>query len=135
MLTVKTSVKPSGVNGLGLFAEEKISKGTVVWKYDSRFDIAFDPEEVKTMPSVQKELIEEYAFLEMKSGKYIYCIDNARFMNHSSVKDNIADAPSPAGPDNLSIAKRDIEIGEELLINYRTFDAADAKSKDSYLNS
>lgn len=43
MLNVKASVKPSPINGLGLFADEDIKKGTITWKYNPRFDISFDP--------------------------------------------------------------------------------------------
>jgi len=133
MIVVKTSVQPSSTEGLGLFAEERIPKGSTVWLYDPRFDISFDPQEVDKMSPLQKELINRYAYLSTESGKYIYCIDDARFMNHSSVKNNLDVVPFSGEPETRGVANRDIEIGEEILINYRTFDAADAESKDPYL--
>ncbi len=135
MLTVKTSVRQSDIEGMGLFAEEKISKGTAVWKYDPRFDISFDVQEVEKLPILQKELVQRYAYLSTESGKYIYCIDDARFMNHSSVKNNLDVLPFPGEPETRGVANRDIEIGEEILINYRTFDSADAENKDRYLDN
>jgi SET domain-containing protein len=134
MLVVKTSVKPSDIEGLGLFAEEKIPKGSVVWRYDPRFDLFFDPQEVDAMPALQKELIDRYAYLSTETGKYVYCIDDTRFMNHSSVKNNLDVVPFEGEPETRAVANRDIEIGEELLINYRTFDTADATSTDPYLS-
>ena len=68
MLTVKTSVRQSDIEGMGLFAEEKISKGTAVWKYDPRFDISFDVQEVEKLPILQKELVQRYAYLSTESG-------------------------------------------------------------------
>ena len=85
MLTVKTSVRQSDIEGMGLFAEEKISKGTAVWKYDPRFNIPFDVQEVEKLPILQKELVQRYAYLSTESGKYIYCIDDARFCREISI--------------------------------------------------
>ncbi len=134
MLVVKTIVKQSSIEGFGLFATEKIPKGTSVWKYDPRFDLSFDPKEVETWDQLQKDLIVRYAYLSTDSGEYIYCADDARFMNHSSTKNNLDVVPFDGEPETRGVANRDIEAGEEILINYRTFDAADAMSTDPYLN-
>ena len=135
MLTVKTSVRKSNIEGLGLFAEEKILKGTTVWKYDKRFDIYFDPSELDKMKPLQRELINRYAYLSTESGKYVYCIDDSRFMNHSSLKNNLDVIPFPSESETRGVANRDIEIGEEILINYRTFDTVDSDSNDPYLSN
>lgn len=134
MLVVKTIMKQSSIEGFGLFAAEKIPKGTSVWKYDPRFDLSFDPKEVEMWDQLQKDLIVRYAYLSTDSGKYIYCTDDARFMNHSSTKNNLDVVPFDGEPETRGVANRDIEAGEEILINYRTFDAADATSTNPYLN-
>jgi hypothetical protein len=133
MLTVKTSIKPSKVQGLGLFAEERILKGTTVWKFNPKWDLLFSEHEVADMPEFQKEFINTYAYLSPIYQKYVLCADDARYMNHSSIHDNVSTREFEG--DETSVANRDIEIGEELLINYRTFDAHDAESKEVYLNS
>ena len=133
MLTIKASVKTSKIEGLGLFADERIPKGTTVWKFDARFDIFFDPEEVKNMAPIQKALVEKFAYLSTETGKYVYCIDDSRFMNHSSVNNNLDVVLFPDELETRGVANRDIEIGEEILINYRNFDSADAKSEEAYL--
>lgn len=135
MLTVKASAKPSKIEGIGLFADEKIPKGTVTWRFHSRFDVIFDPEEVKQMQPKHRELIDRYAYLSTTTGKYIYSIDDSRFTNHSSVKNNIDVVPSPNEPEALGVANRDIEKGEEMLVNYRAFDIRDENSKEKYLNN
>ncbi len=135
MIVVKTVVKQSGIEGLGLFAEERIPKGTTVWKYDPRFDLSFDPKEVEAWDLLQKDFLIRYAYLSTDSGKYIFCADDARFMNHSATKNNLDVMPFEGEPETRGVANRDIEAGEEILINYRTFDAADATSNDPYLNS
>jgi len=135
MLTVKASAKPSKIEGIGLFADERIPKGTVMWRFNSRFDILFDPEEVRQMPPEHRELIDRYAYLSTTTGKYVYSIDDSRFMNHSSVKNNIDIVPAPGEPETLGVANCDIEKGEEMLENYRAFDVHDENSSEEYLNN
>ncbi len=135
MLTVKASAKPSKIEGIGLFADERIHKGTVTWRFNPRFDLLFDSEEVKSMPSEHRELIDRYAYLSTTTGKYVYSIDDSRFTNHSSVKNNIDVVPAPGEPETLGVANRDIEKGEEMLVNYRAFDAHDENSSEEYLNN
>jgi hypothetical protein len=38
MLLVRTTLRPSGVHGLGLFADEFIPKGFVIWRFDGHVD-------------------------------------------------------------------------------------------------
>ena len=134
MLTVKASVKPSSIQGIGLFADEDILKGTVIWKFDPRFDLYFDPKEVEQMPSEQRELLLRYAYLSTTSGKYVYSIDDSRFTNNSSKHHNVDEVALPADLETSSIANRDIRAGEELLDNYRAYDAHDANGTDAYLD-
>ena len=105
MLTVKASAKPSKIQGIGLFADEKILQGTTTWKFNPPFDILFDPEEVKQMSPEQRELIDKYASLSSITGKYVYSIDDSRFTNHSLVNNNIDAVAFPGEPEKRGIAK------------------------------
>ncbi|MEK7113453.1 MAG: SET domain-containing protein [Patescibacteria group bacterium] len=136
MLTVKTKLKESGVEGMGLFADEDISKGTVTWRFDKDIDIVFDPEDVEKMPKEKQNLIKKYAFLSIYSGKYIYSIDDSRFINHSAKNFNVINRTKEMKGDELiEVASRDIKKGEEILVNYRDFDAHDKTSNEEYLNN
>lgn len=135
MFLIKTKVKDSETHGLGVFTEEKVTKGNLVWKYDPIIDILFDPKDVEGMSLAHQELIRRYAFLSKKSGKYVYSIDNSQFVNHSRTRANIINVEDPEESELQTVAVRDIEAGEELLIDYRALDAADATSSKSYLNS
>ncbi len=135
MLIVKTSAKPSAIQGVGLFAEEKIPKGTIIWKFNPIFDILFDPAEVLNMSKAEQELLNRYSYLSIATGKYVYSIDNSRFTNHSSIMNNVDVCFVTGEQEALEIANRDIEEGEEILVNYRTFDAGDETSTEEYLNS
>ena len=135
MLTIKTLVKESEIEGLGLFATEKIPKGTTVWRFDPRFDLYFEPAEVEIMGTLQKDLIDRYAYLSTTVGKYVYCADDARFMNHSARNNNVDIVPFPGEPETRAVASRDIEIGEEILVNYREIDTHDEASSEEYLDN
>jgi len=133
---VKASAKPSLIDGIGLFADEKIPKGTITWKFDPQFDILFDPKEVAAMPEGKRSFIERYAYLSKDSGKYLYSIDDSRFTNHSAKNPSLAGAVVVPGEiETCAAALRDIEPGEELTINYRLFDVHDAEGTEAYLDS
>lgn len=134
MLMIKASAKPSKVHGMGLFADERIPKGTITWKFHPRFDLLFDLAEVEKMPPAHQELIKTYAYLSAESGKYVYSIDDSRFTNHSATKNNIDVTLIPGEIESVGVANRDIEVGEEILVNYRMFDIHDLKSNEAYLD-
>lgn len=133
MLLVKASVKPSKIHGLGLFADEKIPAGTVVWEFDPKFDLVFSEEEVKKMSEIQQNLIYHFAYFSKRFKKYVYCADNTRFTNHSNTA-NTDSVGFPNKQENCDVANKDIEAGEEITVNYRDIDAYDEKSKEDYLD-
>ncbi len=122
MLCVKTKVLPSKIHGLGLFADQKILKGTIVWRFVKGFDVKIKKKRLITLPKIAQEIILRYCYFDGKKEEYIICLDDARFFNHSE-KPNL-DETHPIN----TIARRDISKGEELTINYYEFDS-DAKRK------
>ena len=56
----------------------------------------------------------------MKTGCYINCGDNAKYINHSDNPNIISVFDDTSEVDN-SIAARGIAIGEELTLDYRSF--------------
>lgn len=121
MLMVKTMLRQSVIEGTGLFAAEPIKAGTVTWRFVPGFDQLFTAEQIAALPDVAREAIETYTYLHGASGLYVYCLDNARFMNH-------ADEPNTAGVhvdgaiEGYDVATRDIAEGEEMTCDYRVFD-------------
>jgi SET domain-containing protein len=125
MMIVKSYVTPSKVQGLGVFAAEPIKKGSIVWRFDPKWDIVFSVEEVSNMTTERQEYIKKYAYLDNQG--YILCSDDAKYLNHSSVPN----VNSRAGIIE-DIAIRDIDVGEELLVDYRNFDIEDKKNSCLY---
>jgi len=109
MLRVKTKLKESAINGIGLFADEFIPKGTVIFK-ESIFTKKFTEQEYEQLPQLQKEYIKHYCYFLDDVWKC--SLDNDRFMNHS-------DNPNTIEPDTLTtVASIDINIGDEITTNY-----------------
>lgn len=122
MLLVKTKVGPSPIAGIGLFADEDIAAGTVTWRFMPDFDRTFARDDVEKLPEGVREQFLSYAYLHQPTGLLVYCLDNARFMNHADNPNTqgVHDGGELAGHD---VAMRDIKQGEELTCDYRSFDA------------
>lgn len=110
MLIVPTYLGLSKINGIGLFADERITKGTVIWRLLLGFDAAFSVAEVAGWPENARATINRFAYLV--KGEHWLCGDDARFINHSKVP-NLSELDF-----ETTVALRDIEQGEELTIDY-----------------
>lgn len=119
MLLVKTRIGPSAIEGVGLFANEFIAKGTTVWQFTSGFDLYLTAEDIQRLPAAAQAQMLKYCYRDKETGRYVLCADDARFFNHSD-HPNTVDMP---GPEGSTVAIRDIRTGEELTCDYRTFDA------------
>lgn len=119
MLLVETKIGPSNISGIGLFANQFISKGTPTWKFKPGFDLKIDKGELANLSEPAKEQVLNYAYLSPNTGKYILCFDDARFFNHSDNPNCVGASPTD---DGIDIAARDIQAGEELTCNYKEFD-------------
>lgn len=126
MLLVKTRLGLSQIHGIGLFAEEFIKEGTPIWVFHEGFDLKIDPSALKGLPPVARQQIKHYGYVNMKSGKIILCADDARFFNHA-VQATALDIESD-DEEGVTVAARDIEIGEEICSDYLRYDA-DARRK------
>lgn len=113
MLCVKTVLKQSLIHGIGLFADEDIPKGTIVWKFNDLIDLVLSEEQIDSLEEASKSQILNYSFKTV-NGYYVLVGDDNRFINYS--KDpNIIDIDDIESP---SIAIRDIKKGEELTCDY-----------------
>lgn len=126
MLLVRTVVRESKIDGVGLFADEPIRKGQHIWKFKSGFDLMLDCSFMLSLPNqAASRDFEKYAYRMTDKDIFIYCADNAKFINHSKFP-NLQDID-----DWLTVALMDIEVGEEFTIDYETIDADFYKYKDT----
>jgi SET domain-containing protein len=125
MLLVKTSVGQSAVHGLGLFADQFIPKGTRMWEFDERVDRRFDEAHLTSLPEAEREAVLMHCYVNPRSGLYVFCGDDARYWNHSDEpnSEDIGFDEGIVNGEGITIAARDIQRGEELLSDYKAFDA------------
>lgn len=120
MLQVATHLGPSTIHGIGVFTDERIRAGSEVWRFSPGFDLDLDPSVVKDLPSHLQEWFAHFGYVDFHLGRLIVCLDDARFINHSSSPNLRSDySVDRYGPD---FAVRDIEAGEELTADYAEFE-------------
>ncbi len=125
MLLVKTKVAISTIHGIGLFADEFIPEGTIVWKHNDLIDRVYNYDQLGDLPNLIQDTLNMYGWRE--DAFFIVPGDNARFTNHSA-KPNCETAPG------ISIAIDDIQIGEEITENYSSFDKDFELYKNKLIN-
>ena len=122
-MQIKYKVKKSTIAGagLGLFANEFIPKGTVVWKYlkeNHQYFYSKQSLEDKTSLMSFKEA-QTYLkhCIDVDANTVIHFNDDSKYGNHSSNDFNIGDCDKDLGFD-VMCATRDIDKGQEILENY-----------------
>lgn len=126
-MQVKTYLAPSAIEGIGLFAAEPIAEGTVVWRFDPPIDQTFSREAVATLPELARDFVARYAYFDERLGLYVFCGDNARFMNHASAPNVRGAYPEGEAREGIDVACRAIAAGEEITCDYESFDLETAR--------
>jgi SET domain-containing protein len=114
MIVVKTKLDRSLISGIGLFADQDIIKGDLIWKMTSISSFKINPDQYKELSQIEKDFIiqKDYYWLD-NDGNYLIPIDDSRFVNHSN-------DPNIIEPEeNYCVASRDIKQNEELTIDYK----------------
>jgi len=122
---VQCIVKESNLGGLGLYADEYITKGTAIWTaYNNNILKITRPQYYQLCNSeLDKSImslklynaISVYSLYDIDSDCLVMILDNNRYVNHSN-------EPNSLYIDGVSIALRDIEVGEEIVEDYGSYD-------------
>jgi hypothetical protein len=119
MLIIPTTLRPSRIHGLGVFAAEGIHRGQIISRFYPPLDVQFTREFYEALPPAERLFVDVYAYRSPFTGLYILPGDHDRFMNHSQ-HPNVGMNPDGS---LTTIALRPIRPGAELTCDYRTFDA------------
>ena len=60
MLVIDAYLDKSPIQGLGVFAKQPIAKGTVIWKFDPRFDRLIEVEVYESTTGPVKSYLDRY---------------------------------------------------------------------------
>ncbi len=121
MFRVPTYLSESSLHGLGVFTPQPIPRNTIIWEFNASIDWRLDPRMIEAFPEPYRSAYRSWCYLE-EDGMLVLCGDNARFMNHS-FEPNCDDATGPH-----TVTLRDIDAGEELTCDYRSFDEESKQS-------
>jgi uncharacterized protein len=99
--------------GYGVFATRLIPKGAVAWVQDD-FDRVYTEEEIRNLEPVYQQILEKYCFRDHQ-GRWVFCWDNTRYINHSFYPTCITT------PYQFEIAVTDILPGQEITNDYGFF--------------
>lgn len=121
MLLVKTRIGPSAIHGLGLFADQRIEKGAIIWRFTPGFDARFTAEQVSDQPPPVKDHLDVYSFPSQRPGMRVLPVDRAMYFNHSNAPSALS-AREDGEEEVITRALRDILPGEEITDDYRSFD-------------
>jgi uncharacterized protein len=119
MFLIPTYLAASAIQGTGTFTPAAIAKGTRLWEFTPAVDWLLTAEELESVPERHRARLRSLCFLNGE-GCLVLCGDNARFMNHAE-DPNCDDTGG-----HFTVARRDIQAGEELTCDYRLFDRVSA---------
>jgi SET domain-containing protein len=115
MLLVEAYAGKSSIEGLGLIARAAIPANTCLWIMQPGFDVELTESQWRELSPMARAQVEKYTYIDIETGHYILCSDDAKYMNHS-------DTPNTVNRPDSTWTTRDIAAGEELTTDYREFD-------------
>jgi SET domain-containing protein len=114
MFTISTYIEKTKDKGFGVFAKEYIKKDTIIWEFIEGLDIKIHKDNLEKLNGTQKNFVDVYFWKE--EDYYYSSCDHSVFQNHSSNPNSITSGSL------YMVASKDIEVGEELTVNYSHFD-------------
>jgi SET domain-containing protein len=116
MMMVETELRPSTIQGIGIFLLEPVRGGDLVWRFDSRVDRIYSETELVSLPEPTRSFLRRYSTWHEPTGLWVLCGDNGRHFNHSDTPNTISRGIA-FGDD---VAAADLDPGTELTSDYRT---------------
>ncbi len=113
---VDTELRPSAIQGIGVFLREPVKAGQLIWRFDTRIDRVYAESEIATLPAYMQLWLRTYSTLHDGLNVWVLCGDNGRHFNHSDDPNTISQGIA-FGDD---LAASDLEAGTELTSDYRT---------------
>ena len=111
MFMIKYLLKPSGINGIGIFANQNVKKNEIVHRGILSDDLILTTAEFHQLTEEQKVTMQHFGYFDRKLKKWRLEAGDIKFCNHS-------DKPNVTLVNTDLLALRDIPSGDEILHNY-----------------
>lgn len=115
-MLVSTELRASSVHGVGVFLLEPVGKGDLIWRFDSRIDRVYSPDDLASLPPRAQQIVQTYATYHAQSAVWVLCGDNGRHVNHCGAPNTISNGIAFGE----SHAAEDLLAGIELTSDYTT---------------
>ena len=120
MIHIQYALKTSDLHGIGLFADEHVTKGQLIYTASPLLDINITQEQFDNLSQNEKDEIRRWGFFDEPSQKWHVDFDVSKFINHAYRASVTQDS---SHDEAYLVAARDIEVGEELTQNYLEFES------------
>lgn len=120
MIHIQYKLDKSGLHGIGLFTNQNIKKGQLIYTASPLLDVDITKKEFDSLDDKEKEEVQWWGFFDEPSQKWHVDFDVSKFINHSYE----ANVTQVSGHDEAYlVAARNIQSGEELTQNYLEFES------------
>ncbi len=120
MIHIKYKLDKSNKHGIGLFADEDLKKGQIIYTASPILDLNITQEEFDSLNDLEKKEILWWGFFDEPSQKWHVDFDVSKFINHSNSATLTQDDDYL---DAYLITTREVKKGEELTQNYLEFES------------
>lgn len=122
MIHIAYKLKASDLHGIGLFANEDIKKGQLIYTASPLLDLNITQAQFDSLEQKEKDEILWWGFFDQPSQMWHVDFDVSKFINHSP---SATVAQDKNHDEAYLIATRDIQPDEELTQNYLEFETED----------
>ena len=120
MIHIKYRLKHSDLHGIGLFSDQDIRKGDLIYTASPLLDVDITQEQFDSLDEKEKDEIRWWGFFDKPSHHWHVDFDVSKFINHSY---NPTVTQDQDHSDAYLLATKDISKGEELTQNYLEFES------------
>ncbi len=114
MIHINYKIKISNTHGIGLFTDQDIAKGDLIYTPTPILDVDLTQEQFDGLTSEEQREVRYYGYFNKKTSRWHVAYDAIRILNHGPK--GIANVTQDE--DMVMTALRDISQGEEILQDY-----------------
>jgi uncharacterized protein len=122
MIHIKYKLKTSELHGIGLFADQPIKKGDLIYTASPLLDLNITQVQFDNLDQKEKDEILWWGFFDQPSQMWHVDFDVSKFINHSTDATLTQDLKHDEAH---LVSTRDINSDEELTQNYLEFESED----------
>lgn len=121
MIHIDYKLDKSDKHGVGLFADQDISEGQLIYTASPLLDVNISKEEFNSLSDREKKEFQWWGFFIESTQKWHVDFDVSKFINHAD-KGEATVTQDDSREEAYLVAVRDIQKGEELTQDYLEFE-------------